>query len=142
MTDQERCTYCGAELDPDNPNCPSCGAAIKAETTFPPSEAYVPPHVVNPGPTTEAGVGRPAPETLPPTPVLPPAQQVYTQTAAQASSIEPPKQRNWLVITCVVLLLLTICCVLTIALGWSFLAPATRTTSGLVENAYLINIVR
>jgi hypothetical protein len=65
--------------------------------------------------------------------------QVYTQSTATA---EPAKRRNWLVITCVVILLLTICCALMIALGWSFFAPATRTTSGLVENAYMINIVR
>jgi hypothetical protein len=139
MTDQEHCAYCGAELDPDSPNCPSCGAAVKAETTFPPSEAYVPAHVVNPGPTTEAGVARPAPETLPPTPATATRDQVYTQSTASA---EPAKRRNWVLITCGVLLLILICCLVLGGIIYSWLFPVTRTTSELIENAYLISIVR
>jgi len=115
MTDELRCANCGTPLSPEDTKCPACGAPVNADSLFPESEEFVDASYQNVDPepeVVEAEVSEPV--IIEADTITDPGYSVEEPYAA------PPKENNSMLrtcgITCGVLFVVGLCCILSLAI--------------------------
>ena len=108
-TSQLRCAHCGTPLQPEDTVCPACGAAVNPEPAFPQPEEFVHPSYQNVDPVPPSSNPEQGVIDIEPTP------QAYTsppqQSYAYSEPAAPSGRNRGCLITCGVLALVTLCCV-------------------------------
>lgn len=125
-TSEARCQNCGTPLMPEDTNCPSCGAAVNAESLFPKPEEFVHESYQNVEEPAETVIEVQAADVIDVPPASPPRPAAAQSTGAgmysppPAQTTQPSNRNRGCLIACAVTAVILLCCLVATAIVVAF----------------------